>query len=101
MATCTISGNLLEIDGTAATSVTVFARIPRAVVSGSSVLTPFQTSAVTDASGNFVLTLQTSISVIFTLQYPIVGTESTRALHYTGNIPATATASFSDVIVIE
>lgn len=101
MATCAVSGTLLQPDGSVATSVTVAARIPNAVVSGTSVITPRIVSTVTDTSGNFVLTVQQSISVIFTVQYPIIGTEPMRVFNYTGNIPATATASFTNVIVIE
>lgn len=101
MATCAVSGTLLQPDGTAATSVSVFARVPTSVVSGTSVIAPFVISAVTDVSGNFVLTVQQSMSVIFTVQYPIIGTEPMRTFNYTGNIPATATAAFTSVIVIE
>jgi hypothetical protein len=101
MATCAVSGNILDPQGVAAVSATVFARVNQPVLSGTSVIDPFLVSAAVDASGNFTLTLQQSISVIFTVQYPIVGTESMRTFNYTGNIPATTTASFSNVIVIE
>ncbi len=101
MATCAVSGSVLDIDGTPAMSVTVFARIPAPQVSGTSVLVPFEISSVADASGNFVMTIQQSISVIFTVQYPIVGTEALRIFNYAGTIPATTTASFSSIIVVE
>lgn len=101
MATCTVSGNALDIAGSAATTVTVSARVCSPQLLGTSLITPFQISSTTDASGNFTLTIQQSLSVIFTVQFPIVGTESMRLFTYTGNIPATTTASFSSCIVVE
>lgn len=82
-------------------SVTVWARVLQPIISGSSLVTPLAVSTYTDASGNFTLTLQQSISVVFTVQYPPVGTEPQRIYNYTGNIPATTTASFVNVVVVE
>ncbi len=101
MATCAVSGTILDPSGTAITSVTVYARVTQPTLSGVSLITPLQISTATDASGNFTLTVQQSISVVFTVQYPAIGTEPKRLFSYTGNIPATATASFSSVIVVE
>lgn len=101
MATCAVSGNILDPSGTAMQSVTVYARVNQPAISSTSLITPLAVSAVTDASGNFTLTLQQSISVIFTVQYPPIGTEPQRLFNYTGNIPATATASFVNVVVVE
>jgi hypothetical protein len=101
MATCLVSGPLLDPSGTALTSVTIYARITNPTLSGTSLVTPFQLSVQTDSSGNFAMTLQQSISVIFTIQYPSIGTDPKRNAYYTGNIPATTTADFSSVIVTE
>lgn len=101
MATCAVNGNLIQPDGSAATSVTVSARVVGPVVSGTSVIAPYATDTTTDSSGNFVLTIQQSCSVIFTVQYPIVGTEPMRTFNYTANVPATASAAFTSIIVIE
>ncbi len=101
MATCAVSGTILQPSGEAATSVTIFARVPLPVVVGSDLIAPFEISTMTDVSGNFVLTVQQSMSVLFTVQYPIVGTEPMRTFNYTGNIPGAATATFTDIIVIE
>ncbi len=101
MANCLVSGNLTDESGAAAPAVSVAARILQSVVLGSSVVTPIVTSTVTDASGNFSMTFQQSLSVVFTVTYPIIGTEPMRSFCYTGNIPATSTAAFTDVIVIE
>lgn len=101
MATCAVSGNFLDPSGAALQSVTVYARVDEPVVSGTSMVMPLAISTYTDASGNFTLTVQQSISVMFTVQYPPTGTEPQRIFTYTGNIPATATASFTSVVVIE
>lgn len=101
MATCAVSGNLIDPSGAAVSSATVFARVNQPIISSSSVVTPVIVSAISDASGNFVLTLQQSISVIFTIQYPITGAEPVLRCSYTGNIPATTTASFVNVVVVE
>lgn len=101
MATCAVSGNIVDPAGAVVASVSVIARVPQPVVYGNSLIAPFETSAAVDASGNFVITVQQSISVIFTVQYPIVGTESMRVFNYTGNIPATTTASFVNCLVVE
>lgn len=101
MATCAVSGNITGIDGVALQSVTVEARINAPVLSGTTLLIPALSEVATDASGNFTLTLQQSISVIFTVMYPPIGTEPQLIYQYTGTIPASTTASFSSVITVE
>ena len=101
MATCAVSGKFIQPDGSAATSVTVEARVLAPTVSGTDVVAPQVVDTETNASGEFTITVQQSISVVFTVTYPIVGSEPTRQYTYTGNIPATETAAFASVIVIE
>ena len=95
MATCAVSGTITDPAGNAITSVTVSARLLSPVVSGSSVLAPETQSTTTNSSGNFTLTLTQSISVVWTVSYPVVDTEPMRRLYYTGNIPASTMASLS------
>lgn len=101
MATCAILGQLLQADGSALVTATVEARVANPVFSGTSLVIPALTDTTTDSSGNFTLTVQQSVSVIFTVYYPPVGTEPQRNITYSGTIPATTTASFSAVIVQE
>jgi hypothetical protein len=101
MATCAVSGQLLQLDGSALQSVSVVARVTNPVFSGTALIMPAELDAETNASGNFTLTLQQSVSVIFTVQYPPIGTEPLRTYTYSANIPATTTANFSSVIVSE
>lgn len=101
MATCLVSGTLQDIAGEPVTDATVCARVLSPKIVGNAFITPYQVEVATDSSGNFAITLAQSLSVVFVVKYPVVGTEPFRTLSYTGNIPATATASFSDVIEIE
>ena len=101
MATCAVSGKFIKPDGSAATSVSVEARVLNPTVSGTDVVIPQIIDVETNASGEWTLTVQQSVSVVFVVTYPVVGSEPTRQVTYTGNIPAAATASFTDVIVTE
>lgn len=101
MATCTVTGTLLDPSGLPVSGATVYARVPVPYVTSTSVITPVMVSAVSTTLGAFTIALQQSMSVIFTVQYPIVGTEPMRMVSYTGNIPATTSADFINVIVQE
>jgi hypothetical protein len=101
MPTCLVSGSVRELDSTAGLSVTVYATINQPVVLGSSLYMPTQLSVQANSSGNFSMTLEQSLSVLFTVQFPILGTEVLRQFKYVGNIPATTTANFTSIIVIE
>lgn len=101
MATCAVSGNIIDPSGTALTSISVSARVNQSTLSSTSLVVPAEIETATDASGNWTLTVQQSLSVVFTVQYPPVGTEPMRIDCFTANIPATTTASFSNIIVIE
>jgi len=101
MATCAVSGNILDPSGTAAASLEVSARVNQSSLSGTSLIVPAQLTTTTNSSGNWTLTIQQSLSVIFTVEYPPLGTEPMRVESFTANIPATTTASFSNLIVVE
>jgi hypothetical protein len=101
MATCAVTGNIIDVAGVAISSVTILARVAQPEISGTSLVTPLQLSVQTDTSGNFTMTIQQSLSVIFTIMYPSIGTDPKRVFNYTGNIPATTTANFTSVIVQE
>lgn len=101
MATCAVSGTILDPAGDALVSVEVSARINQSTLSGTSLIVPAQIATATDSSGNWTLTVQQSLSVLFTVEYPPVGTEPMRVESFTANIPAAASAQFSSIIVIE
>lgn len=101
MATCAVSGTIIDPSGTAVLSAMVLARVVQSTISGTSLVTPVQISTETDSSGNWTLTIQQSISVIFTVSYPPLVTEATRFENFTANIPAAATAQFTSIVVVE
>ena len=101
MATCAVSGTILDPSGAALTSLVVSARVNQSTLSGTSLIAPAQIATATDSSGNWTLTVQQSLSVLFTVQYPPVGTEPQRIESFTANIPAATSADFSSIIVIE
>lgn len=101
MATCAVSGTVLDPSGTAQLSAIVSARVVQSTLSGTSLVTPVQLSTETNSSGNWTLTIQQSISVIFTVSYPPLATEATRYESFTANIPAATSAQFSSIVVIE
>lgn len=101
MATCTVNGTIQDASGAAVTSATVYARLVAPTVLGTTLVTPFEISAATDTLGAFALTVQQSLTVIFTVQYPVAGTEPMRTFNYTGTIPAATSAQFTSVITIE
>lgn len=101
MATCAVSGNIVSPSGVAMTSVGVSARVNQSTLSGTSLIVPAQILTATDSSGNWTLTVQQSLSVLFTVQYPPVGTEPMRVESFTATIPAAASAQFSSIVVTE
>jgi hypothetical protein len=101
MAICLVSGTILDPAGSAVTSATVYARVLQPTVLGTALITPYEVSASTDTSGNFSITVQQSLTVVFTVQCPVAGSEPMRSYTYTGTIPGTATATFSSIITIE
>lgn len=101
MATCAVTGNILDPSGTAMTSLVVSARVNQGTLSGTSLIMPLSINTTTNASGNWTLTVQQSLAVIFTVQYPPVGTEPMRVENYTATIPAATSAQFSSIVTAE
>lgn len=101
MAICLVSGTILDPSGAAVTSATVYARLVAPTVLGSTLVTPFEVSAATNASGNFSITVQQSLTVIFTVKYPDSASDPVRTYNYTGTIPGAATATFTSIITVE
>lgn len=101
MATCAVNGNIISPAGSVMTSLVVSARINQSTLSGTSLVVPAQISTTSDSSGNWVLTVQQSLSVLFTVQYPPVGLEPMRVESFTATIPAAASAQFSSIVVVE
>ncbi len=101
MATCSIIGQIVNEAGSAIENATISARTLRETVVGNAFVAPAEVNTTTDASGNFVLTVQHSLSVLFVVTYPMGTGEPRRSLSYSADIPATASASFTSIIVVE
>ena len=102
MATCALSGTLVDPAGTALTSVTVKVKVVTPCFdSNNSLVTPKEISVTSNASGLFLVTLTQSLSVTLTVHYPQNATDSSRPYAYSFVVPATATASFNSTLITE
>lgn len=101
MATCSVIGQIVDEAGVAIENASVRARTLRETVVGNAFVSPTEVAATTDASGNFTLTVQQSLSVLFVVDFPMGTGEPRRSLSYSGTIPATASASFTSIIIVE
>lgn len=101
MATCSVLGQILDEAGEAVENATVRARTLRETVVGNAFISPTEVVATTDASGNFVLTVQQSLSVLMVVDFPMGVGEPRRSLSYSAAIPAAASVQFTSIIVVE
>jgi hypothetical protein len=101
MATCAVSGNIISPAGAVVVSTTVEARVNQGTFSSTSLVMPLVIGTTTDSSGNWVLTVQQSLTVMFTVSYPPTDTDPVRKQVFTATIPATTTASFSSIVASE
>ncbi len=102
MPTCNVIGNLINPDGSVATSVEISARVVQPFISSAgSVVIPQEISTTTNTSGNFSIAVEQSVSVVFTINYPIASNEVLKKVTYTANIPAATSAQFESIIITE
>lgn len=98
MATCIVTGTLVDASETAIPNAVVKAKLLSPVFTASgSTLMPSEVSATTDASGNFSLTLSQSQNFVVSIDYPPNSTDSSRRVNYTVVTPAAGTATFSTI----
>ncbi len=97
MATCTVSGTVLDPSGMAVVSAPVVFNIQNPTLDA--VTDPVEGSTSTDVTGAWSLTLAQGLSGIFTISVPL--NTASRAIPYKFNsiIPASSTASFSSTVV--
>ena len=101
MASCLVIGNIVNEAGDAVESASVRARTLRETIIGNQFVAPVEVAATTDASGNFSLTIQQSLSVLFVVEYPTGVGEPRRVLSYSAAIPAQTSVQFNSIIVVE
>ena len=98
MATCSITGTLIDPTGTAVSGATVELRVTSPQFDADSALViPYTSSVTTDASGAFTLTADQGISAVVTIVYPPNATDSSRRYSYSVTIPSAASATLSSL----
>jgi hypothetical protein len=101
MATCAVTGQLIGTDGVGIANATIRVRPVGGQFFGNAMLVPHAQSVTVDASGNFTLTLQQSLQVICSIQYPPNDTDAYKEITMALSVPATTTADFSSIVVTE
>lgn len=101
---CTVSGTLLEINGTAMSGITVKARPTRPFIhpTDNNLYMDYEVSTTTDGSGNWSLTLieTATPAVSYTVEflYALGSTANNTRYSYTIVVPNSATANFQTLI---
>jgi hypothetical protein len=100
LATCSVSGTLLDSTGSAVVSADVKFNVVLPVSSTTidALVVPKEVSTTTDSTGLFTLALLQSISGILTVQYPPNSKDSPRRYSYSIIVPASTVADIVDLI---
>lgn len=102
MATCSLTGTLLDPSGIAISGATVAANVvtPCFDASGNFIV-PKDTSTTTSVSGVFTIVLDQGLSITLTIQYPPNTTDSIKRYNYNFTVPSTPTATFNSTLITE
>lgn len=95
MATCAVSGTLVDLSETAVSGATVRARILTPQFSGTSLVVPYEISTTSSASGVWTLNMSQGVSAEVTIEYPPNSMDSSRKYTYAIAVPTAGTAAFS------
>jgi hypothetical protein len=99
MASCVITGTLLDPSETAVASATVrFNICTPNFNSGTSLFVPKEISVQTNTLGVFTVTLAQGLSVVASILYPPNATDSALRTNYAFSVPATTTAAFASLV---
>jgi len=103
MASCVVTGVLKDLGNlpVAGADITAKVLLPVVLSDNITIIPPKETEVSTDASGNFTMTLEQTVPVLFMINYPPTATDARRSVAYSALIPATATANFAAVIILE
>ena len=98
MATCAITGTLLDPTGTAISGATIELRVTSPQFDANNALVvPYTATVTTNSSGVFTLTADQGISAIITINYPPNSTDSTKKYAYSVVVPSASTATFASL----
>jgi hypothetical protein len=96
MATCSITGTLVDPTGTAISGATVELRVSTPQFDAANALVvPYTSTVTTNASGVFTLIADQGISAILTIVYPPNATDSGRRYSYSILVPTASSANFN------
>lgn len=99
MATCTVSGKIVDSTETAVQGATIkFSIVTPYLNSSSNLFVPKEISTTSATDGTFSLGLSQGISGVIYIDYPPNATDSVRRYTFSVVIPATATATLSSLI---
>jgi len=98
MATCSITGTLVNPTGTGISGATVELRVTTPQFdAANSLVVPYTSTVTTNSSGVFTLTADQGISAIVTVVYPPNATDSGRRYAYSVVVPSSASATFASL----
>lgn len=97
MATCTLSGTLVDPSETAVSGATIVFKISNAYANGSATkfFVPKDLSTTSASDGTWSLTLSQGISGIISIDYTKSNIAASNKLNYSIVVPATSTAVFN------
>ena len=100
MATCVVSGTLLDPSETAISGATVSFKIDNAYANSSSTnfFAPKTVSTTTASDGTWSLTLSRGISGVIQIDYTADSYSPARRLSFSVVVPAAATSSFNTLV---
>jgi predicted phage tail protein len=97
MATCAVSGTIVDITETAIQSVAVKARLITPIFSSTNFIVPKEVSTTTAANGTWTLNLSRLSTCEITIEYPPNTTDSVKKITYVITVPDSASANFSSL----
>lgn len=99
MATCIVSGTLVDPSETPMSGISVTFRIANSSLNGSSTnfFLPKEITTTSAVNGTWTLTLSQGLSGQISLDFPQTSISPTRRLNYSVIIPATPTTTFNSI----
>jgi hypothetical protein len=98
MATCTVSGLMQDLTGTAISGATIRARTVVPYFVTTIQIVPEEVTTTTSAGGAWSLVLIQGASVVLTTEFPPNSTDSAKRYEYSILVPATSTANLSALV---
>ena len=102
MATCAVTGKILDSTETGLLSVQVCVRpLTGLSLDATTLIAPKESRVATNASGDFTLTLSQNQTYSCRILYPPNATDSAKELHYTLSVPVATTANFNTIVMVD